>query len=59
MNRYEYVAICLFGLEKFVSDEIEKLGYTKTETIDGRVGFIGDEDAVARVIYDIEKGKYF
>ena len=48
MNRYEYVAICLFGLEKFVSDEIEKLGYTKTETIDGRVGFIGDEDAVAR-----------
>ncbi len=48
MSKYEYVAICLFGLEKFVSDEIEKLGYTKTETIDGRVSFIGDEDAVAR-----------
>jgi len=48
MNQYEYVAICLFGLEKFVADEIEKLGYKKTETIDGRVGFIGDESAIAR-----------
>lgn len=48
MGKYEYVAICLFGLEKFVSDEIEKLGYEKTETIDGRVSFVGDEAAVAR-----------
>ncbi len=45
---YEYVATCLFGLEKFLGDEIEKLGYTKLETTDGRITFSGDEDAIAR-----------
>ena len=48
MGCYEYVATCLFGLEKFVADEIEKLGYEKLETIDGRVTFTADEDAIAR-----------
>lgn len=48
MGYYEYVATCLFGLEKFVGDEIEALGYKKIETIDGRVTFAGDENAVAR-----------
>ena len=48
MGYYEYVATCLFGLEKFLSDEIEELGYKKLKTVDGRVTFCGDEDAVAR-----------
>lgn len=48
MGYYEYVATCLFGLEKFLGDEIESLGYKKIETIDGRITFAGDEDAVAR-----------
>lgn len=48
MGYYEYVATCLFGLEKFLGDEIESLGYKKIETIDGRVTFSGDEDAIAR-----------
>ncbi len=48
MGYYEYVATCLFGLEKFLGDEIETLGYKKIETIDGRVTFCGDEDAIAR-----------
>lgn len=48
MSQFEYVAVCLFGLEKFVSDEIAALGYEKTETIDGRVSFTGDESAIAR-----------
>ncbi len=48
MGYYEYVATCLFGLEKFLGDEIEALGYKKIETIDGRVTFAGDESAVAR-----------
>lgn len=48
MGQLEYVAVCLFGLEKFVSDEIEQLGYKRTETIDGRVTFVGDESAIAR-----------
>lgn len=45
---YTYVATCLFGLEKFVSEEIERLGYKKTEVIDGRVTFDGDINAIAR-----------
>lgn len=48
MGCYEFVATCLFGLEKFLGDEIEKLGYEKLETIDGRVTFTADEDAIAR-----------
>ena len=44
----EYVATCLFGLESLLGEEIEKLGYKRTETIDGRISFIGDENAIAK-----------
>ena len=44
----EYVATCLFGLESLLGAEIDALGYKRTETMDGRVSFIGDENAVAR-----------
>lgn len=42
------VATCLFGLEKLLGEEIEKLGYTRLQTIDGRVIFEGDARAVVR-----------
>lgn len=45
---YNYVATCLFGMEKFICDDVEALGYKKTDSIDGRVFFTGDESAVAR-----------
>ena len=41
------VATCLFGLEKLLGEEIEALGYERISTIDGRVTFLGDEEAVA------------
>lgn len=44
----EYVATCLFGLESLLGEEIENLGYQRTETMDGRISFTGDENAVAR-----------
>ncbi len=44
----KYVATCLFGLERFVGEQIDALGYKRLETIDGRVIFEGDESAVAR-----------
>ena len=44
--KLELVATCLFGLEKLLGDEIEALGYEKLSTIDGRVTFLGDEQAV-------------
>ncbi len=41
-------ATCLFGLEKQLGEEIEALGYKKTETIDGRVSFLADIEGIAR-----------
>lgn len=48
MAQFNYVATCLFGLERLVGEEIDELGYERTNTIDGRVYFRGSEDAVAR-----------
>ena len=45
--KLELVATCLFGLEHLLGEEIEELGYERISTIDGRVTFLGDEEAVA------------
>ena len=45
--KFELVATCLFGLEHLLGEEIEALGYRRTSTINGRVTFLGDEEAVA------------
>ena len=44
----QLVATCLFGLEHLLGEEIDALGYKRLATIDGRVVFEGDENAVAR-----------
>ena len=44
----ELVATSLFGLEKFVAEDIDALGCRRLQTIDGRVLFEGDASAVAR-----------
>ena len=43
----EYVATCLFGLEGLLGEEIDNLGFKRTETMDGRISFVGDENALA------------
>lgn len=43
-----FVASCLFGMEKFVADDIDALGYKRLETIDGRVTFEAPMEAAAR-----------
>lgn len=45
---YRFVATCLFGLERFVGEEIDALGYKRIETMDGRILFEGDISAIAR-----------
>ncbi len=45
--KLKLVATCLFGLEHLLGEEIEALGYDRIETIDGRVTYEGDEEAVA------------
>ncbi len=42
-----YTATCLFGLEGLLGKEIDELGYRRTEQIDGRITFEGDENACA------------
>ncbi|MBR4893236.1 MAG: class I SAM-dependent RNA methyltransferase [Clostridia bacterium] len=49
MMRFEIVVTTMFGLEALVAKEIRNLGYETTEVIDGRVTFLGDFEAVARV----------
>jgi putative N6-adenine-specific DNA methylase len=38
----------MFGLEKLLGEEIDTLGFKRTQTMDGRVFFSGDENACAR-----------
>ena len=45
--KFELVATCLFGLEHLLGEEIDALGYERVSTIDGRVTYVGDEEAVA------------
>lgn len=48
MRRMELIAPCHFGLEAVLKREIIDLGYEISEVEDGRVTFIGDEEAVCR-----------
>lgn len=45
--KFPLVATCLFGLEHLLGEEINALGYDRISTIDGRVTFWGDEEAVS------------
>ena len=45
--KMQLVATCLFGLEHLLGQEIDALGYERISTINGRVTFLGDEEAVA------------
>ena len=45
--KIELVATCLFGLEHLLGEEIDSLGYERISTINGRVTFLGDEEAIA------------
>ena len=43
----DFVATCLFGLEKLLGEEIDSLGFERVSTMDGRVRFRGDICAAA------------
>lgn len=48
MKTYELIAPCHFGLESVLKKEITELGYDVSQVEDGRVTFIGDDEAVCR-----------
>ena len=45
--KIELTATCLFGLEHLLGEEIDALGYDRIETMDGRITYAGDEEAIA------------
>ncbi len=48
MNKYELIAPCHFGMEAVLKKEIYDLGYEISSVEDGRVMFMGDEEAICR-----------
>lgn len=48
MRKMELIVPCHFGLEAVLKREIIDLGYDISKVEDGRVTFLGDEDAVCR-----------
>jgi len=48
LNTYELIAPCHFGLEAVLKKEILDLGYEISQVEDGRVTFIGDDEAICR-----------
>ena len=47
MTNWELIAPCHFGLEAVLKREILDLGYEISSVENGKVTFIGDEEAVA------------
>ena len=48
MRRFELIAPCHFGMEAVLKREILELGYEISQVEDGRVTFIGDEEAICQ-----------
>lgn len=48
MSRIELIATATFGLEAVVKREVTKLGYEIVKVEQGKVTFIGDEEAICR-----------
>lgn len=44
-----FVATCLFGLERLLGEQLDELGYKRTDTIDGRVYFSGEPSDIPRL----------
>lgn len=48
MRKFELIAPCHFGMEAVLKKEIIDLGYDVSQVEDGRVTFLGDDEAVCR-----------
>ena len=51
MEKFEIIITTLFGLESLVAREVRRLGYETTSVEDGRVTFMGDNEAVLQSKY--------
>ena len=53
MEELTFAAPCLFGLEKMLGEEIDALGYKRTETLDGRVLFRAPLAELPRILLSL------
>ncbi len=53
MEELTFAAPCLFGLEKMLGEEIDALGYKRTETLDGRVLFRAPLTELPRILLSL------
>ena len=57
MRKFELIVPCHFGLEAVLKKEITDLGYDIVQVEDGRVTFLGDEEAVCRANVFLRTGE--
>ena len=57
MSEFELIVPCHFGMESVLKNEIYDIGYEITEVSDGRVTFLGDEEAIARANVFLRTGE--
>lgn len=57
MKYLELIVPCHFGMEAVLKREIDDLGYDISEVEDGRVTFLGDEEAVCRANIFLRTGE--
>ena len=57
MSEFELIVPCHFGMESVLKKEIYDIGYEITDVSDGRVTFLGDEEAVARANIFLRTGE--
>ena len=57
MEKFEIIITPLLGLESLVAREVRRLGYETTSVEDGRVTFMGDNEAVCRANMWIRTGE--
>lgn len=46
MGKYNLIATSAFGIESVVADEVKSLGYTDVQVENGRISYVGNEEAV-------------
>ncbi len=57
MDKFTFLAPCLFGLEGICGDELRRLGMENVKVEDRRVLFTGDENALARANINLRTGE--
>lgn len=48
MGKFNLIATSAFGIESVVADEVKSLGYTDVQVENGRISYVGNEEAICK-----------